>query len=60
MKSDNQRVEQRLTAHPFLKNLGMGWDGPHQSVSGIIRADSVRKKDQLIFKAGDEPTVLFD
>jgi hypothetical protein len=39
MNSDNQRVEQRLTAHPFLKNLGIGWDGPHQSVSGIIRAD---------------------
>jgi CRP/FNR family cyclic AMP-dependent transcriptional regulator len=49
MSLDNQKIEDRLAAHPFLKNLGTD----HIKVLAQSVVPTHFEKDQLIFKAGE-------
>lgn len=49
MNSDDQRIEERLAAHPFLKEIGMD----HIKVLAQSAVPTHFEKDQLIFKAGE-------
>jgi CRP/FNR family transcriptional regulator, cyclic AMP receptor protein len=49
MSSDNQKIEQRVAAHPFLKGIAMD----HIRVLAQSAMPTRFEKDQVIFKAGE-------
>jgi CRP-like cAMP-binding protein len=49
VNSDNQKIEERLAAHPFLKGVGMD----HIKVLAQSATPAHFEKDQRIFKAGE-------
>ena len=49
MNSGDQRIEERLAAHPFLKGIGMD----HLKVLAQSAVLTHFEKDQVIFKAGE-------
>jgi hypothetical protein len=49
MSSDNQDIEDRLAAHPFLKGMSMD----HIKILAQSAVPTHFEKDQVIFKAGE-------